>query len=339
MRILYFIIRYILGSKRMRRYRRSFLVRSFRKLRRRIRIRRVIKHMASLAVTAAAWGLAISSYEKNHPVYARYRQDSHGKLEKPVRLVFLTDLHEKEFGRGNRKLLSMIDKVSPDAILIGGDMPTAYGRKVQTEDPNLSGESERHGISRLLHRKSRGCRCRVSLELCRRLAQKYPVYYGLGNHELRMPEGYMKKIAAMGVKVLDDEAASFKGIDIVGLTLPRSCYGKGKFERPDIGEILGKTGNFGPDRYTVMMAHSPNFLDEYALTGADLVLSGHFHGGTIRLTKEMGLMTPQYQLFNSNCHGIKHKDGTDMIISSGLGTHSINIRINDRPEVVVVDVR
>ena len=266
------------------------------------------------ALAAAVVGIAISEYEKNHPVYACYRFDSGGRLKKPVRFVFLTDLHEKSFGRGNRELLRMIDAVSPDAVLIGGDMPTAF-------------------------RNRRRAYHRVSLALCRKLASSYPVYYGLGNHELKLSDDYMDKIAGLGIKVLDDETAQFMGVNLVGLTLPRSCYGKGRFERPDAKVVREKAGYIDPDRYTIMMAHSPNFLDEYALTGADLVLSGHFHGGTIRVNKDTGLMTPQYQFFNHNCHGIKHKDKTDMVISSGLGTHSVNIRINDRPEIVVVDIK
>ena len=90
-----------------------------------------------------------------------------------------------------------------------------------------------------------------------------------------------------------------------------------------------------------LLAHSPLFFEEYAAWGADLTLSGHFHGGTIRLPVLGGVMTPQYQFFYPRCAGEFELPGrwgerSRMIIGRGLGTHSINIRLNDKPQVVVI---
>ncbi len=279
--------------------------------------------MAAFCAVTAAAGLVISEYEKSHPVYAMYRQDSRGRVSRPVRLVFLTDLHGKEFDPGNRRLLAMVDAVSPDAVLIGGDMSTAY----------MAGHKGRRRI-----RMIKKSKCHVSLALCRALADRYPVYYGLGNHELRMPDGYMRSIRQMGIHVLDDDTARFMDIELTGFTLPRECYRRPAFGRPDTEHMRELISRGDPGRYRVMLAHSPNFLAEYAAAGADLVLCGHFHGGTIRIGEHTGLMTPQYQLLDPNCHGLRRMGDTDMIVSAGLGTHTVNVRINDLPEVVVVDI-
>ena len=98
-------------------------------------------------------------------------------------------------------------------------------------------------------------------------------------------------------------------------------------------------GNADRSRFQILMAHSPLFFDACADWGADLTLSGHFHGGTIRIPGLGGVMTPQYQFFLPVCAGTFEQNGRYMIVSRGLGTHSINIRIFNKPQVVVVRLR
>ena len=99
-------------------------------------------------------------------------------------------------------------------------------------------------------------------------------------------------------------------------------------------------GSPDPEKYSLLLAHSPMYFKQYAEWGADLTLSGHFHGGTIRLPLVGGVMTPQFQFFFPWCSG-QHEGahGRKMIVGRGLGTHSINIRFNDKPQVVVVDLK
>ena len=93
------------------------------------------------------------------------------------------------------------------------------------------------------------------------------------------------------------------------------------------------------EKFNILLAHSPMFFREYEAWGADLTLSGHFHGGTIRIPGLGGLMTPQYQFFFPWCAGLfEGKRGSKLLVSRGLGTHSINIRLNNKPQVVVVDI-
>ena len=99
-------------------------------------------------------------------------------------------------------------------------------------------------------------------------------------------------------------------------------------------------GSPDPEKYSILLAHSPMYFKQYAEWGADLSLSGHFHGGTIRLPLVGGLMTPQFQFFFPWCSGqYEGAHGRMMIVGRGLGTHSINIRFNDKPQVVVVELK
>lgn len=285
-----------------------------RKLTKKVSLPVNIGFIGSVALSAF---LARSAYEKDHPEYARYDIDGAGKAGDNVRLVFLTDLHEKEFGKGNKHLLAMIDKADPDAVLIGGDMVIA--------DKSHPGYYED----------------RVTCSLCGELAKKYPVFYAEGNHEQRViDENFRNRLEEAGVTYLDNETVDWKyNLSFTGISLDDDQYRPVSPKKPDKGVLDIKAGKRNPERFNILLAHSPLFLKEYASTGADLVLSGHFHGGTIRLPGKVGLMTPQYQFFNTDVVGLKHFNHTFMIISSGLGTHSINLRINNKPQVVVVDIK
>jgi len=298
------------------------------------------------AVTAAGITLALalaaeSVQEKNSLEYARYEIDGAGRAGDNVRLVFLTDLHEKSFGEGNRDLLEMIDRADPDAILIGGDMPIA-GRGI-SPGSLLRGRSLTSLIpgNDMTDPVPGRAYYGVSLALCRELARKYEVFYGNGNHEQRIVDRtYFDRLEDMGVTYLSNRTVHWKyNISITGLNLGPAQYKPVIPEAPDLNYIDRRVGVLDDERFNILLAHSPQFIRSYAATGADLVLSGHFHGGTVRLPGDVGLMTPQYQLFSTNVTGRKRYGSTDMVISSGLGTHSINIRINDKPQVVVVDIK
>ena len=104
------------------------------------------------------------------------------------------------------------------------------------------------------------------------------------------------------------------------------------------GSLKTALGEKDPAHFTVLLLHSPLYLDEAAEWGADLTLAGHFHGGTIRLFGR-GLMTPQYQFFYPRCQGMFSFGEKKGIVSAGLGTHSVNVRLFDRPEAVLVTLK
>lgn len=268
--------------------------------------------------------LARSRYERDCLVTEEYWIASEKIHGQGKAIVFLTDLHNKEFGEENSRLLETVRKVKPDAVLFGGD-----------------GMVAKRGNSDV----------RIPLALLTELAKEFPVYCGNGNHESRMLwkseiygeayENYRTALENAGIRYLSNEAADLDSdIRIYGLDLPKSAYLPRSGEIPE-GLLKETMGEPDPEKFCLLLAHSPLFFEEYAAWGADLTLSGHFHGGTIRLPLVGGVMTPQYQFFYSRCAGYfelpgKGREKSRMIVGRGLGTHSINIRLNDKPQVVVV---
>ena len=280
-----------------------------------------------LAASVMAFGagcLARSRYERDCLVTEEYRIVSEKIHGQGKTIVFLTDLHNKEFGEENSRLLETVRKVKPDAVLFGGD-----------------GMVAKRGNSDV----------RIPLALLTELAKEFPVYCGNGNHESRMLwkseiygeayENYRTALENAGIRYLSNEAADLDSdIRIYGLDLPKSAYLPRSGEIPE-GLLKETLGEPDPEKFCLLLAHSPLFFEEYAAWGADLTLSGHFHGGTIRLPLVGGVMTPQYQFFYPRCAGYfelpgKGREKSQMIVGRGLGTHSINIRLNDKPQVVVV---
>ena len=268
--------------------------------------------------------LARSRYERDCLVTEEYWIASEKIHGQGKAIVFLTDLHNKEFGEENSRLLETVRKVKPDAVLFGGDGMVA--KRGNTD-------------------------VRIPLALLTELAKEFPVYCGNGNHESRMLwkseiygeayENYRTALENAGIRYLSNEAADLDSdIRIYGLDLPKSAYLPRSGEIPE-GLLKETLGEPDPEKFCILLAHSPLFFEEYAAWGADLTLSGHFHGGTIRLPLVGGVMTPQYQFFYPRCAGYfelpgKGREKSRMIVGRGLGTHSINIRLNDKPQVVVV---
>ena len=286
------------------------------------------KEAVSLAAAAGAACMLRSEYEKKH-FSVEVTEIISPKLERDRNLVFLSDLHNNEFGRDNGELVAAIHRLNPDAVLSGGDMMVCKGKRD----------------------------IKVPLKLFRQLAASYPVYCGNGNHENRMVwerslygdlyEEYRDAMAAMGVHYLEDSFA-FLGRDlrIAGLDLSPCFYRKALYQKAPLmpeGYMERKLGK-GPsvckeEPFTILLAHSPLYFDSYVRWGADLTLAGHFHGGTIRIPGLGGVMTPQYQFFLPWCAGDFERNGKRMIVSRGLGTHSINIRLNNRPQLVLIRLR
>lgn len=278
--------------------------------------------MWRLAAAAGAVACCLrSEWERRHFVTQMYELSSE-KVEEEKTFVFLSDLHDNCFGPGQRELLKEIDRLRPDGILIGGDMMVV----------------------------KKEARLEASLFLVKKLARLYPVYYGNGNHENRMErkrEKYgdqydvlVRELKRAGVCHLSDQSVDLPGnIRVSGLNLEKKHYKKRAGGRLEGSYIERRLGAASKDRYQILLAHSPLFGQAYADWGADLTLSGHFHGGTIRIPGLGGVMTPQFHFFLDCCGGCLKVEDKTMIVSRGLGTHSINIRLNNRPELTVVRLK
>ncbi len=272
------------------------------------------------AAGAAAAGLAWSKYERGHFVTEELVFSS-SKMKEPAVLVFLSDLHDNTFGEKNEKLLKEIKRIHPDAVLIGGDtMVTKPGRADLSRTKELL-----QGISCL------SC----------------PVFYANGNHEQRMQrdrgvygsmyDEFRKLLEEYQVNYLQNKTVQWRDdIAVSGVDIAWKYYQDFHPDSMAPSYLTRRLGKAESERFQILLAHSPLFFDAYAGWGADLSLAGHFHGGTIRLPGLGGVMTPQYQFFHPFCGGVFEQNGRWMLVSRGLGTHSINIRIGNRPQLAVI---
>ena len=233
------------------------------------------------------------------------------------------DLHNQSYGPDNARLAEAILALEPDAVLAAGDL--LIGRPGETFLPALS----------LLRRLRRA---------------QIPVYYGNGNHEYRMrlhPEIYGKVYAEYaealrdcGVILLENEKASFEaeglGAEIYGFELPESYYRKfarEELKEEELEQVLGKPDE---EKYNILIAHNPDYFPQYADWGAKLVLSGHVHGGIMRLPVLGGVLAPSLRLFPKYDGGLFEEGDSRMVLGRGLGSHTIPIRLFNPGELIVV---
>lgn len=272
--------------------------------------------------------LVVSWYERNHVAIKEYEVKSGaiGEAFDGYTMVVMSDLHDNGAGKRNNRMMASIRRIHPDAVMVAGDMVMA-----------------RKGI----------CRYGECVRLLKRLAFRYPVYYGIGNHEERMGrnreaydsayEDWYGEMMRAGVTVLDNLSLTIRegkdALTITGLNLDHAYYQKRKKLPMEAGYLEQVLGVARRDEYHILLAHSPSYFKEYASWGADLTLSGHYHGGTVRLPFLGGLVGPDYKLFPKWSRGRYEEAGRTMIVSGGLGTHSVNFRLGNMSELLVVRLK
>ncbi len=245
-------------------------------------------------------------------------------IKGPVRFVMLSDLHDTDVTHdGNARLLEAIKGLEPEFVVLAGDMITSY-----------SGDSYGHD---------------KAFGLLKGLAESFSVYYGLGNHEQRYkaePERFPGRfshieeyVKELGITFLDDDHADMEcGIRIYGFDVPIDNYRRVVHtELPD-GILPDTLGRLDDDRYNIVIAHNPDFFEDYVSYGPDLVLAGHLHGGVIAIPGIGGIISPQLKPFPKYDFGTFTKNDTTMIVSRGIGWHSIPIRIFNKAEIVAVNI-
>ncbi len=249
-------------------------------------------------------------------------KDSAGRPREPFSLAVLADLHNCEIGPSNRELLAAIGKHSPQAVLLAGDMLTAKFGRVHMER---------------------------SLALMGELTSRYPVFSVNGNHEERLTdedrygsawEKYRSRAESIGVQILRS-----RGVELRAKGMRLSLYGyemtPEEYKHPseltpeDLERALGPAPE---DSFSILLIHHPDSFAACVGWGADLTLCGHKHGGMIRLPGAGGLLGPGLQLFPRYTRGMYLENERRMIVSAGLGSHTIPLRINNPPELVIVDI-
>ena len=232
------------------------------------------------------------------------------------RIAHVSDLHNTEMGKDNEKLLAMLRDADPDMIAITGDLIDSRNTDIE-----------------------------VALKFVREAVKIAPCYYVTGNHEARVNEyGELKAgMETAGVTVLEDVRTeiSMEGatITLIGVNDPsyQTDYLFGDSEtvlNTKLEELHTEDGEF-----TVLLSHRPELFDAYTDHGIDLVLSGHAHGGQFRLPFIGGLVAPNQGFFPEYDAGIYTEGNTNMLVRRGIGNSILPFRINNRPEVILIELQ
>ncbi|MCQ2495306.1 MAG: metallophosphoesterase [Lachnospiraceae bacterium] len=280
--------------------------------------------LAALAVTAFIYSvislklLKTTKYEFNSE---RIPDSLNGK-----KAALISDLHCCHFGPDNSRLFDRLKKENPDYILITGDIINGVkANEIKFTEDFLS------ELSKL----------------------KIPTYYCLGNHESKLAvhdrPAYVKNILLIrkycsllinSTVYLDDEQT----LAVSGIKNPLSLY-HGKYNGERVGRIVDKALSTvrysnssiqNNDCFRILLAHDPYYFKSYAEKDIDLIVSGHVHGGIVRLPFIGGFISPRIKFFPKYDKGVFKENGSTMILSAGLGWHNLPIRFLNTPELVII---
>lgn len=231
------------------------------------------------------------------------------------RIAQVSDLHNAEFGNNNINLIEKLKECKPDIIVITGDLFDSYHTNID-----------------------------VSIDFGKKAVQIAPVYFVTGNHEARIDEynELLSKLEDIGVTVLqnksvilekDNEIITLLGINDPSVQSDYLLYEETSVINTNLSELMKKANG-----YTILLSHRPELFDTYVSNGVDLVLSGHAHGGQFRLPFIGGVVAPGQGLFPKYDAGLYTQDDTSMVVSRGIGNSIIPFRVNNRPEIVLIEL-
>lgn len=281
-----------------------------------------------LIAAVAAVFMILEIYRETHTFKVTRYTVYTDKLKKSTaekKVIFISDLHNCTYGKDNEKLLKAVRDESPDLILSSGDIlignskaPTETAERFLTEA------------------------CKIA-----------PVYCANGNHEQRLKEGnaqcsavyadYKERLAKTGVRFLENDSEILLWeqckVRITGLEIPLSYYKKYNPKKVTLHEIEERIGKAGSEYFEVLLAHNPAHAESYQKWGADLTVSGHLHGGIVRIPFGRGVITPQIRLLPKYSGGHYRLKNMQMVVSRGLGTHTVNIRLFNEAELAVLHIK
>ncbi len=229
-------------------------------------------------------------------------------------IVQISDLHNEEFGEGQKKLLNMVSECNPDMIAITGDF-------IDCRHPNVD----------------------IAMEFIEGALDIAPVYYIPGNHERWVSKEYKNLCQRMedaGVHLMTDiqEPLLYNNNEIVCMGIKDPDFYDAA--ESDTKKILTKEVitefEYTEEDFTLLLSHRPELFDIYTEAGIDLILTGHAHGGQFRFPFIGGLAAPNQGLFPKYDAGVFSENDTNMVVSRGIGNSIIPLRFNNPPEIVVI---
>lgn len=228
------------------------------------------------------------------------------------KIAQISDLHNAEFGQNNRQLIEILDAEKPDIICITGDL-------IDSTNTNTI----------------------IAGNFVRQAVQIAPCYYVTGNHEAWIGDQFKAlevALANAGVAILHDKVLNLPKendtLQIIGLDDPDFLSDNASLSaRPSLEKLKGM--NLSND-FRLLLSHRPELFDSYASNGIDLTLSGHAHGGQFRLPFIGGIIAPNQGMLPEYDAGKYVESRSTMIVSRGIGNSVIPVRLNNRPEIVIV---
>ena len=235
-------------------------------------------------------------------------------LLKNKKVVIISDLHNNRFGKNNKYLIDTIEHLQADALIVAGDL--------------FNGSGNNHN----------------SICFFEYITKKYPVYMVKGNHEENLKYlneetyEYLNNYKQPNFVLLDNSCISFYGAKLYGFTSDEESYKRLFAKKINKEEIEKKLGNADENCYNIVVSHNPAQETAYVDWGADVIISGHLHGGFIRF-KNKGIITPQLKLFPKYTSGMYEIKESRLIISRGLGTHFPSLRFFNPAHLIVLEFK
>lgn len=246
-----------------------------------------------------------------------------------LKICFFSDVHCCVTRGEPDRIMDILHEEEPDLVLCGGDNVVADKFAVKRDRGNHLGETT---------------------DLLNRIAADYTLYLAMGNHETRMRamrdrfgdmyDDFINRLDSRNITLLDNRSAAvdIRGIPvrIYGFTMRAMYYGRlHHVEMPPV-ELREALGVPDPESVSILLAHNPACRRACVKWGADLTLSGHYHGGIMRVGGHRCAVTPDFRLFSSDAYGWFENKGKHVIITSGAGEHTIPVRIANPREIVSI---
>lgn len=272
-----------------------------------------------IMIILAAALLAVGLIDGNRFVTVREEFVLPG-LSKECRFVLISDLHNKVYGNKNDKVIDAIQKINPDFIVLAGDLVTSQVNEDMTP----------------------------GIELMNALSQRYKIYYGLGNHESKMQKDtsyfgdkydrLMKAVSSKNMYVLQNKSVDLPeyNIRVTGLDLDLDYFAHFKIRKMKENYLRDTLPEYDDRKCNILIAHNPDYFEDYARWGAQLVLSGHVHGGIMRLPFLGGVIAPSYKIFPKYDGGVFRSGESVMLLGRGLGSHTLPFRFFNPAELYEV---
>lgn len=278
-------------------------------------MKKALKIIALSVLTIAVVTVIYGLYCSNTLEIKNYTINS-DKVNSQVRFVFISDLHCKEYGEKNADLVAKIKEQNPNFIAVGGDMVNKYS-------------SDEH----------------VMRELLTQLAEIAPTYCVLGNHELALKDeiDFKKDIDSTGAKLLENEMVTLningEKILLGGLSdFPYYEFNAPDYDTPE-RYFWDDFKESSKDCYSILLHHQPEYISNHVEDAKiDLLMCGHTHGGAVQIPFVGGVFSPNQGFFPKYDKGEFDLYDTKMIVSAGLGDAYPILRLNNCPEISVVEI-